>query len=140
MAEASSQADEWITEIRDLTGYPVKIQQQRGEVILIVARTAPRGRIRLGVSERDAYMQAYAEAERRAEAWEAAQAAGTEDGAIFDTNVGMYCLAHRRRVRWLPAPMWWHHDDLRSCMAMWDDCAPRTSETAGAARTEGTET
>ncbi len=73
-----AEADEWITEIRDLTGYPVKIQQVRGEVVVIVARTAPRGRIRLGAEERDAYMRAYAEAERRAEAWDAARAAGAE--------------------------------------------------------------
>lgn len=25
------------------------------------------------------------------------------------------CVAHRREVRWEPAPMWWHHTDLRSC-------------------------
>jgi hypothetical protein len=63
---ASGQDDEWITEIRDLCGYPVKIQQQRDEVILIVARTAPRGRIRLGADERAQFVKAYTEAERRA--------------------------------------------------------------------------
>jgi hypothetical protein len=46
----------------------------------------------------------------------------------------MYCLTHRRKVTWLPAPGWWIHDDgrpssgnptdPRGCMAMWDAPAP----------------
>lgn len=52
----------------------------------------------------------------------------------------MYCLAHRRKVTWLPAPGWWIHDrdrlpldlldgsptDPRGCMAMWSAPAPIT--------------
>lgn len=39
------------------------------------------------------------------------------------------CLAHRRQVRWIPAPGWWiHSDDLpgknESCRGMWDVVAP----------------
>jgi hypothetical protein len=45
---------------------------------------------------------------------------------IFDNDCYMYCLAHRKRVRWLAAPMWWHHtSDLSTCCAMWDARAPR---------------
>jgi hypothetical protein len=45
--------------------------------------------------------------------------------AVFDTEVEMYCLAHRRRSRWLAAPMWWHHvGDQRSCPAMADAPPP----------------
>lgn len=46
----------------------------------------------------------------------------------------MYCLAHKRKIRWLPAPGWWIHDDHgrlagnptdpRGCLAMWDAPAP----------------
>lgn len=75
---ASESPGEWTTEIRDLAGFPVKIEQRGGEVIVIVAKTAPRGRIRLGENERNDFIRAYAEAERRAEAWEAAQVAGPE--------------------------------------------------------------
>jgi hypothetical protein len=46
--------------------------------------------------------------------------------AIFNTELELYCLAHRKRVRWLAAPMWWHHViDQRSCPAMADAKAPR---------------
>jgi hypothetical protein len=46
--------------------------------------------------------------------------------AIFNTELEMYCLAHRKRVRWLADPMWWHHViDQRSCPAMADAKAPR---------------
>jgi hypothetical protein len=54
------------------------------------------------------------------------------------------CLAHKRKVRWLPAPAWWIHDDYRphvpgivywegrawtltdrrTCSGMWDAGAP----------------
>lgn len=56
---------------------------------------------------------------------------------LFEVNgrdTVMYCLAHRRRVRWLPAPAWWIHDDglpgggnltdPRGCMPMWWASAP----------------
>jgi hypothetical protein len=46
--------------------------------------------------------------------------------AIFNTELEMYCLAHRKRVRWLAAPMWWHHViDRETCWAMADAKAPR---------------
>jgi hypothetical protein len=46
--------------------------------------------------------------------------------AIFNTELEMYCLAHRKRVRWLADPMWWHHViDLESCPAMKAAKAPR---------------
>ena len=61
-------SDRWATEIRDLDGFPVKIRQENSDVFIIVASTAPRGRIRLGAVERNEFIQAYAEAERRAEA------------------------------------------------------------------------
>lgn len=52
----------------------------------------------------------------------------------------MHCLAHRRKVTWLPLPGWWIHDrdrlpldlldgnptDPRGCMAMWGAPAPIT--------------
>jgi hypothetical protein len=46
----------------------------------------------------------------------------------------MYCLAHRRKMTWLPAPAWWIHDDgrpstgnggdPRGCSSMWNAPAP----------------
>jgi hypothetical protein len=46
----------------------------------------------------------------------------------------LWCLAHRRKMRWLPAPAWWIHDDglpsggnptdSRGCMSMWSAPAP----------------
>jgi hypothetical protein len=49
-----------------------------------------------------------------------------ETPAIFNTELELYCLAHRKRVRWLANPMWWHHVvDRRSCPAMADAQAPR---------------
>jgi hypothetical protein len=46
--------------------------------------------------------------------------------AIFDTEVELWCLAHRKRVRWLGSPMWWHHvADRRECPAMAYAQAPR---------------
>jgi hypothetical protein len=48
----------------------------------------------------------------------------------------MYCLAHRRKVTWLPLPGWWIHDDgrpstgnpsdPRGCLGMWAAPAPIT--------------
>ena len=36
-----------------------------------------------------------------------------------------FCIAHRERVRWIPAPGWWiHARDLRTCMPMWNANAP----------------
>lgn len=42
------------------------------------------------------------------------------------------CLAHRRPVRWEPAPCWWYHDmpgdtgppESRQCPALWNIKAP----------------
>jgi hypothetical protein len=39
------------------------------------------------------------------------------------------CIRHRRRLRWIPAPGWWIHDDnlngpSQSCSAMWSAKAP----------------
>lgn len=135
------------TTVRDADGFPVRVEQEGGDVFVSVAKTAPRGRMRFDPGTRDEFYTALGDADAAARTWEAAQAAGTEgDGVIFDTNVEMYCLAHRRRVRWLPAPAWWIHNDgrpsignptdPRGCMAMWNDRAPRMSETAGAARVE----
>lgn len=46
--------------------------------------------------------------------------------AVFDSDCYMYCLRHRRMVRWLSNPMWWHHtDDYSTCSAMWAATAPR---------------
>jgi hypothetical protein len=43
-----------------------------------------------------------------------------------DMDVYAFCLSHRRQVRWLQAPMWWHHtDDLSTCSRMLADRAPR---------------
>lgn len=48
------------------------------------------------------------------------------DVPVYDTEVEMYCLAHRKRVRWLAAPMWWHHvSDKQSCSRMHAADAPR---------------
>jgi hypothetical protein len=52
----------------------------------------------------------------------------------------MYCLAHRRKLAWLPLPGWWIHDnghrpldfldgsptDPRGCRALWNAPAPIT--------------
>jgi len=47
-------------------------------------------------------------------------------------DVEAYCLRHRRRVIWSPAPAWWHHvtrrpsDDADGrCPAMLNTYAPR---------------
>jgi hypothetical protein len=44
---------------------------------------------------------------------------------IPDKGCEAYCLLHRRRVRWLPAPMWWHHaDDRETCWRLLGAKAP----------------
>src|SRR6202041_1113769 len=48
--------------------------------------------------------------------------------SVFDTELELYCLKHRKRVRWLAAPTWWYHvADNRTCRPMWNDHAPRVS-------------
>jgi len=74
---------------------------------------------------------------------------GTDAGAIIDRvyreylddefevtgrDTVMYCLAHKRKVTWLPGPAWWIHDndlpltgslgDPRSCASMWSAPSP----------------
>lgn len=52
----------------------------------------------------------------------------TTDAKALDYQLSLHCLAHRAEVRWLPAPMWWHHTkNLRTCTALWDMYAPRVS-------------
>jgi hypothetical protein len=34
------------------------------------------------------------------------------------------CIAHRRRVTWIPAPGWWIHADNETCSSMWNARAP----------------
>jgi len=63
---------------------------------------------------------------------------GETGGSAFDTEVVLYCLKHRKPVRWLAAPMWWHHvSDKRTCRPMWAAQAPLQSETAGASSYPG---
>lgn len=44
-------------------------------------------------------------------------------------NFPTWCVRHHRKLRWLPAPAWWIHDDMmegpaHTCSAMWGKRAP----------------
>lgn len=59
---------------------------------------------------------------------------------VTGADTEMWCLAHGRRVQWMPAPGWWIHvkgnlpldgldgspTDPRGCRAMWNADAPIT--------------
>lgn len=55
---------------------------------------------------------------------------------VTGADTVMWCLAHRRKVTWMPAPGWWIHDDgrpstghpgdPRGCSSMWAADAPIT--------------
>jgi hypothetical protein len=56
------------------------------------------------------------------------------DFDVTGRDTVMYCLAHRRKMKWLPSPAWWIHDDgrpstgnggdPRGCSSMWGAPAP----------------
>jgi len=64
------------------------------------------------------------------------------DFEVTGRDTVMYCLAHRRKVTWMPAPGWWihadkegrlpldlldgHPGDPRGCASMWNAPAPIT--------------
>jgi hypothetical protein len=62
---------------------------------------------------------------------------GDDKFEVTGRDTVMYCLAHRRKVTWLPLPGWWIHDDgrpstgngsdPRGCAPMWNAPAPLTT-------------
>jgi hypothetical protein len=56
-----------------------------------------------------------------AKAAEPGRRARTEESERYPS----WCVAHRRRLTWMPAPGWWIHADNRTCSSMWNARAPK---------------